>query len=450
MEMTRSGLTQSVAEKEERRDELRSTAAGGAAGGQVSSAARGEGAKGEDTEEGSGAENWTRRSFGSALTLPPQQTVSGRASSELQPQQTARLSAVSSSGSAAHPPPVSAAVASSSFPAPEESPSSAAINWHLEQDGAAHDESEGEAEAAAAAPLPVQLQDLHLQLHPDGETGDAAEQQPGSDGSAAASASLFAVPPSLAAALPLPLPQPLPARHASASLPQLLTAPGTPVAGAFPPSSSGSPSSAQAAAQDFPKRQSTYGLPKRWNKTTKPSDIAFEAPEFDPLPATPALTAALDSPKRRTDRLMTADAAQTPPAAPASAAADGGSISGIAVPPVSASPSPAPAASLLSAVREEDLPFLSCHGGIGSAEAAGGAGREIYFMGIIDILTTYNVAKFIENRVKRARLQRGISAVSPRKYADRFRAFVAAAIAVVPHSKQGAAVNGSSSTNGRQ
>ena len=70
--------------------------------------------------------------------------------------------------------------------------------------------------------------------------------------------------------------------------------------------------------------------------------------------------------------------------------------------------------------------LLSSHGGIGSAD-----GREIYFMGIIDILTVYTVSKFMENRYKRVRLQKGISAVSPRKYAERFKEFIAKGIRVI-------------------
>ena len=78
------------------------------------------------------------------------------------------------------------------------------------------------------------------------------------------------------------------------------------------------------------------------------------------------------------------------------------------------------------------MPFLSAHGGIGSAAVVvGGEGREVYFMGIIDILTIYSLQKYVENRYKRARLQKGISAVSPRKYAERFKAFIAAGITVV-------------------
>lgn len=93
-------------------------------------------------------------------------------------------------------------------------------------------------------------------------------------------------------------------------------------------------------------------------------------------------------------------------------------------------------------VKEQDLPFLSESGGIGSID-----GREIYFMGIIDILTVYTMGKFFENRYKRARLQKGISAVSPRKYAERFKAFVSAGIKIINKAVSGGGVG--SAANGQ-
>ena len=282
---------------------------------------------------------------------------------------------------------------------------------------------------------------------------------------------------------------PNPVRPSSHSVPHLLAVPLTPAAaGASYLSSSHSPSaggSSPAGASapssptpDYAKRQSTYGLPKvhphtsrtptspsthprpprirtpplaylqlslsflstlllcgvrvrvcvlcvvcqRWNKTTKPSDISFEPPEFSPLPVTPAL----DSPRKRdrNERLSVGGPAAGGAAGGGGAGvegADGVGGAGLAV-GVGLGP---------GVLREEELPFLSAHGGIGSASVGGVEGREIYFMGIIDILTIYSLQKYVENRYKRARLQKGISAVSPRKYADRFKAFIAAGILVV-------------------
>ena len=189
-------------------------------------------------------------------------------------------------------------------------------------------------------------------------------------------------------------------RSASVHLPHLLTVPSTPATSASLQSSPiNHPHS--PVSVDYNKRQSTYGLPKRWNKTTKPSDIDFDAPEFDPLPVSPAL----DSPRHRRDRQSIGAAAEL--VAP--------TAKGVEEPKTSA-----------------DSWLLVEHGGIGSAD-----GKEIYFMGIIDILTVYTMSKFMENRYKRARLQKGISAVSPRKYAERFKEFIAKGIQIISTAGNG-------------
>jgi len=51
--------------------------------------------------------------------------------------------------------------------------------------------------------------------------------------------------------------------------------------------------------------------------------------------------------------------------------------------------------------------------------------KEIYFMGIIDILQEFNVKKQIESTVKGIRFNRNaISAVSSRRYAERFMKYL--------------------------
>ena len=183
-------------------------------------------------------------------------------------------------------------------------------------------------------------------------------------------------------------------RSASVTMSHLLTVPSTPATSASVQSSpTNHPHSPLSV--DYNKRQSTYGLPKRWNKTTKPSDIDFDAPEFEPLPVNPAL----DSPRHKRDRQSIGVAADV-----LEHTTVGGDES----------------------KTSTDSWLLTQHGGIGSAD-----GREIYFMGIIDILTVYTMSKFMENRYKRARLQKGISAVSPRKYAERFKEFIARGIQIV-------------------
>jgi Ca2+-binding EF-hand superfamily protein len=57
-------------------------------------------------------------------------------------------------------------------------------------------------------------------------------------------------------------------------------------------------------------------------------------------------------------------------------------------------------------------------------------GRFIYFIGIIDILTQFNSRKKMEYVVKRVAYGKGISAVPPKQYSERFQKFMASIIQV--------------------
>jgi len=63
--------------------------------------------------------------------------------------------------------------------------------------------------------------------------------------------------------------------------------------------------------------------------------------------------------------------------------------------------------------------YEAFEGGMLSAD-----GSKIYFVGIIDILTEYNVRKKVEHNFKRARFGEGISCVPPIHYGDRFKEFL--------------------------
>lgn len=207
-------------------------------------------------------------------------------------------------------------------------------------------------------------------------------------------------------------------------VPQLLSVPSTPGTAAIATTPAPSPNHAHPSHHGHTgsiefKRQSAYGLPKRYNKTSKPSDIAFDAPEFEPVHV-------LDSP--RATRLRN-DTAHT-------RTSMGGHDSVVQHPSPNFVPSIAPSVNeSLSPVQQheilDDNVLLNYHGGICSVDEQANEGREIYFMGIIDILTVYNLGKWVENRYKRVQLQKGISAVSPRKYAERFKAFIAEGIRAI-------------------
>jgi len=68
---------------------------------------------------------------------------------------------------------------------------------------------------------------------------------------------------------------------------------------------------------------------------------------------------------------------------------------------------------------EEDEGGLWC-------KSEDGKKHELYFLGIIDIFTTYNTKKQLEHTYKMLKYEdkEGISCVSARRYAARFRAFL--------------------------
>ena len=70
--------------------------------------------------------------------------------------------------------------------------------------------------------------------------------------------------------------------------------------------------------------------------------------------------------------------------------------------------------------RPEKAFFESQDGGLVSAD-----GTEIYFMGIIDILTNFGTKKKIENMVRSVvHNSRTISCIPPQQYGDRFFRFM--------------------------
>jgi Phosphatidylinositol-4-phosphate 5-Kinase len=122
------------------------------------------------------------------------------------------------------------------------------------------------------------------------------------------------------------------------------------------------------------RKQSNYGLPKRYDMFSKPSDIKFVAPEFAPVS---------DVKFERADTR--------------------------------------------SHFSQESF-FSKDDGGI-RGEVDGKPSNIVYFMGIIDILTTFGVKKRFENIGKSIRHDsRTISAVHPKKYARRFLKYMKAAI----------------------
>lgn len=125
------------------------------------------------------------------------------------------------------------------------------------------------------------------------------------------------------------------------------------------------------------RRQTHYGLPKRYNAFSRPTDINFVAPDFADLGLKPAP----GQPVKR--------------------------------------PVIEPASSL----------FTRDDGGMrGSRD--GRPSSEVYYMGIIDILTEYGAKKKVEHTLKSIKHDKNdISAVSPLVYANRFKEFMNKAIA---------------------
>ena len=69
--------------------------------------------------------------------------------------------------------------------------------------------------------------------------------------------------------------------------------------------------------------------------------------------------------------------------------------------------------------------FCLDSGGIRESVPDGTKGENVYFLGIIDILQQYNTKKAAENFFKGFKYDRNeISAVHPKKYAERFVTFM--------------------------
>lgn len=91
-----------------------------------------------------------------------------------------------------------------------------------------------------------------------------------------------------------------------------------------------------------------------------------------------------------------------------------------------------PIALTTNLASEEDLPserrcfrFYQEEGGFWSTYENNKAGNEIYFLGIIDILTPYNYTKKLEHAVKSLNYDKdAISAINPTDYSKRFLAFI--------------------------
>eukprot|EP00455_Lapot_gusevi_P034910 TRINITY_DN3862_c0_g2_i4.p2 TRINITY_DN3862_c0_g2~~TRINITY_DN3862_c0_g2_i4.p2 ORF type:complete len:126 (+),score=17.38 TRINITY_DN3862_c0_g2_i4:520-897(+) len=73
----------------------------------------------------------------------------------------------------------------------------------------------------------------------------------------------------------------------------------------------------------------------------------------------------------------------------------------------------------------ERLIFLREHGGIRSVTQDGHPGDEVYFMGVIDLLTLYNAKKKVETFFKSFTNKREeLSSIDPEAYAERFVSFI--------------------------
>jgi 1-phosphatidylinositol-4-phosphate 5-kinase len=127
------------------------------------------------------------------------------------------------------------------------------------------------------------------------------------------------------------------------------------------------------------RRQSTYGVPKRYNVHSSPIDIQFHAPAFEPIPVKE-----LGEVKKRSD-----------------------SAKSLAVNSV----------------------FSQDEGGCRGADKENKPTENYYYMGVIDILTTWGAKKKVESSFKSLKYDKTeISAVDPSLYAKRFLDFMNAAI----------------------
>jgi hypothetical protein len=119
----------------------------------------------------------------------------------------------------------------------------------------------------------------------------------------------------------------------------------------------------------------------------------------------------------------------------------------LAAPATHTSPSPTPAGSIglspsassavgpnggassSSSSSSDKLGLFSTEGGCEGQNPDGTPNNELYFMGIIDILTLYGIGKKLENFGKSIKYNEDeISAVDPQKYADRFKKFIATSL----------------------
>eukprot|EP00457_Paulinella_chromatophora_P002891 gb/GEZN01002896.1/.p1 GENE.gb/GEZN01002896.1/~~gb/GEZN01002896.1/.p1 ORF type:complete len:703 (+),score=94.56 gb/GEZN01002896.1/:84-2192(+) len=132
------------------------------------------------------------------------------------------------------------------------------------------------------------------------------------------------------------------------------------------------------------RRQSTYGLPPEYAVFSSPIDIDFHAHEFDIEALPPELP-----------RLEPQEQGKTQS----------------------------------TEIFKENSKFLQHHGGMEGKGPNGKPTGDIYYVGIIDILTLYTTKKRMETRIKTLKYQKSeISAVSSRKYASRFVKFMEAGV----------------------
>jgi len=131
--------------------------------------------------------------------------------------------------------------------------------------------------------------------------------------------------------------------------------------------------------------QSNYGLPRRYNKISRPGDIKFKAPAFQPVEIVPVLVAKAEDKHQEHQRKNSIEPVQ-------------------------------------SLFTKED-------GGVSSQNMDGSTGNELYYMGVIDILTEYGTKKKLEHGIKSVNHKSSeISAVNPSAYAERFKKFLKSAI----------------------
>jgi len=134
--------------------------------------------------------------------------------------------------------------------------------------------------------------------------------------------------------------------------------------------------------------QSNYGLPRRYNKISRPGDIKFKAPAFQPVEIVSKTPVAVKTEDKHIQEHVRKNSIE----------------------PVQ------------SVFTKED-------GGVSSQNVDGSMGNELYYMGVIDILTEYGTKKKLEHGLKSVNHKSSeISAVNPSAYAERFKKFLKGAI----------------------